>query len=612
MAAPSYSSFPKQATRRLRQSTTRLKLTGSTSDQLRALCSAFTGAETRCPRCGDRTTVAPPFDLDQFQCPLCATDLHPFVWIEDSLVDLAAMREVLSGIHQDSRVAPKILEFMLAQEDRGPRLEALLHAPTIAAHALVACVRPAERITPWWAILSVLHPGILIGAVLAHASVVRERLREEGEDLLQNSLSRSSFDPTFLPKFVGRLCIDQALQRLDLGNGWPDVLNGGAEAYRALGGYEASRWSLVVDRRNRLDAQKSTQVRSTDFAAAVVQEVAQAAALDDAIVRDRHCVILQRLNGLPMGSPLIKDDDVTIDESLASPRRRYVRVPTYVLETVNLSNGQVQWSCLRSQDHGPLIGIRWTTVNRAAWGRGVHLGANVSTDADAALESKAKAKALAEIEGSVLAKMWASIPQSLKVYLFSTAIVGSLWVAGYIWWDGLAVEVFGRIGVVFILGLTWWAQIANRGNPLPRVLWATGDLDYREQTARRVQDAFDRVAQFWRTFDYSAPASLSAVLAVDRRSDRLDSESGAFAVHCQDRLIQDAVVTVAERHNIDMSEFKEGIQQINNYGVIASSITGPVAAGDGAQATEQKSLIEKVQTAVGTAVKGPERKAAAS
>jgi hypothetical protein len=459
---------------------------------------------------------------------------------------------------------------------------------------MVSCARGAELRTPWWAIFGVVQPALLLGALMAHRSARKKRQLEERDDLLCGPLGHEAFDPRAVPQLGRRAPQDRALERLDLSSGWPETVNGGVEAYLALGGQEASSWSLVVDTRKRVDRHRTVDICAESFAQELIGVVVDSER-DGDILRSQRSITLQRLNSLPADSPLTRlEPGATGTGTAQSPRRRHVRTSSHVLETVNLGTGQVEWSCAYAQSHGALLGVRWTTFHRPAWGRGVRVNFKL-INADSALEQRDKVKALQDIDGSETSKLLALIPGPLIVYMVATAIFAAMWGAA-MWWAGdesATLEVAGRVVFAVAILLAWLVERGARYSFLPDEVSRLGDLDGPKSTARRLQSAFDRIARFWRTFDYSAQLPLSAKLRTFNGGDRLDDEKAAFAVHCQDRLIQEAFVTVAEQHNIDMSEFKEGIPQINNYGVIASHIHGPVATGDGAQATQSKTIREK-------------------
>jgi len=586
---------------------TRIRMDGNPAEVLKALCSPFDAVETRCPECRERASIQAPFNLDIFACTRCGAEMYPYVWIEDCLVDLNGMREVLAAIHYEPRVARAALSSLRADSGRGAPLEPLLHSPTVAAHAIVSCtVAAGSQFTPW-TLLGVLHPGLF--AAIGPIQLAREKFGAKGvaERLLASSLSRQSFDPRSFPDFQPNSNTIRVLERLNLRGSWPGTLYGGAESYGALGARESSSWSLVFDRREQLDGRATVDVHSADIVADIVSTVVNSDP-DKDVVRSERQLVLARINDLPVDSSTRQRllSDGTPDQG--SPRARRVCTPSRVLETVNLSTGDVDWSCLRAQDQGPMIGVRWATFHRSAWARGVSLR-DKFIDPAQTIAAEAERKAILDAEGGILEQWSDAIPAWIKrAFLFVTmsmvawlALSVPLGIASFAL--DSAPQYAVRVAFAGLLGTMWWARHKAIRNPFPQVFWDPKQLSRQEAKARRIEDIRTRIAKLWRNFDYSAPRPISTDLGAVRVADRLDRESAAFAVHCQDRLIQDAMVEVAERHGIDMSKFKENMQQINNYGVIATHIDGPVATGDGATAQQTKSIPEKLGAATRSILK---------
>jgi hypothetical protein len=535
--------------------------------------------------------------------------MYPFVWIDDCLVDLCSMRETLTAIHGDAEVAQATLVALRSEPDRGSTIEPLLHVPTVAAHAIVACTRAAGSQLEWWTLLSILHP-LLLGALPILQRLRSARVHKEDTDtFLQTAFAPGRFDPRAFPPFQPKTNTTQVLQLLNLHGSWPTVLHGGAErASAVLGAAEASSWSLVFDRRERASGKgPAVDVRASTFVAEVVAQVSNSDP-DKDILRTERDLALLRLDSVPLDGPLRHRLTATSKATLQdSPRVRALRTENHIIETVNLSTGAVTWSCLRWQDQGPLMGVRWTTLYRQAWGRGVFVDQR-HVDPSKELAAEAERKAILDAEGSFLERWSELMPIWLKQSLFAAT---SLFLGWFMLCGALAQEPLAfdsvllnviRAAFVLLLGTTAWLRYRSTRNPFPAMLWQTKELSVQGAKARRIAEIRRTIAKLWRTFDYSARLPVSAKLGARSTPDRLDNEARAFAIHCQDRLIQEAVVDVAETHGIDMSKFKEGIQQINNYGVIASKIDGPVATGDGASAHQNKSLPEKVGAAVGRTI----------
>ncbi len=583
---------------------THFRLDGEPLEMLKRLCEPFNRVETRCTECGEPASVSPPFNLDRFACGNCGAEMYPFVWVDDCLVDLNGMRELLAAIHTNAAVAPKALRGLKTEGDRGLPVEPLLHVATIAAHSVVACTRAAGPQLAWWTLAGVLHPGLL--GALGFVQFGRERHVEKEviDRLLLAELSRSSFDPRVLPPFQPNKNTGRLLKQLYLSGGWPRALLGGAESYGVFGATEQSTWSLVFDRRERTDGGVAPRISSSDFVAQVAAEVVNSER-DRDIIRTEHSLALARVNDLPADSPLrehLIQSDGSQDQS--SPLARRVSTPARIIETVNLSTGHVEWSVMRSQDQGPMLGVRWSTFHRSAWARGVGVDGNV-VDPSRALAAEAERKAILEAEGNFFEQLSEAIPPWVK----SASMLIPIFFAAWIWLSVAtgASSPFGtdspelngvRGAFALLWGLVWWSRYKKRRNPFPLEFWTPKELGWIRAKAQRIENIRKSISKLWRNFDYSPKWPISRQLGAIRGDDRLDREQAAFAVHCEDRLIQDAIIDVGERHGIDMSKFKEGIQQINNYGVIASKIDGPVAAGDGATANQTTSIPGKIQAAV--------------
>lgn len=594
----------------------RFRLDGSPLEALRSMCGPLSEAQTRCPQCHESAIARPPFNLDEFRCPSCSAEMYPFVWIGDALVDLRAMRETLAAVHADASVARAALLALRTEQDRGSPIEALLHVPTIAAHAIVACTRAVAPQLEWWTFAGVLHPGLFGGLWVLQLLKEVHRRQQHVETHLSGYLAAASFDPLAFPNFEVNQHTSRVLAQLDLHRSWPVCLQGGAEAYATLGAHEASTWSLVLDRRERTNGHAgNADIDSQSFVDEVASEVIDSER-DRDIIRTERRLSLVRLNDVPLESGLRKralaGNGSVYDES---PALRRICTRNHVIETVNLSTGGVLWSCVRSQDQGPLLGVRWATFYRRPWGRGVEVNGRY-VDPARALAAAAERKAILEVESPWVAHLsdfvpvWASRSIAVAWLIFTGWVVLSVAVGAEPF--SMSSEPLNVARILFcgLLLTACWRRYKARRNPFPTEFWQPKELALQLRTARRVQDARVAIAKLWRRFDYSAPTPASVQLSVLRTHDRLDHEAMQFAVHCQDRLIQDAFIDTAERHGIDMSKFKEGLQQITNYGVIAAHIEGPVAAGANATAqssekskdgSRQSILKKKHQTQAGAA-----------
>jgi hypothetical protein len=481
-----------------------------------------------------------------------------------------------------------VLVALRLEEGRGTRLEPLLHVETVAAHATVALARAAQPQLAWWTAAGIVHPGLFGALWIWQLAMARYKDRKVVEQLLETQLSRGSFDPRFFPPFQISEHAASIFARLDFGNGWPEILYGGAESCSALGAREASAWSLLFDRRKRLHGHNASPMRTDSLVADVVADVVASDA-DVDVLRTQRDLVLARVNDLPVDSPLREDLAQNSAGSQNSPRARRVATPNRVIETANLSNGDVEWSCVRSQDQGPMMGIRWVTYHRSAWGRGVYSnGRHVNPASHLAAE--AARKAILDAEGPLLDQLQDAIPSWVKGSLVATGAFLAAWFylcaaleASPLGFESGPMNVI-RVAVALGLGFGWWRKRKSIRNPAPKELWESNELSWEAAKTRRIEKIKARISKLFRNFDYAPLMPVSCSFGAIKNADRLDLERAAFAVACQDRLIQNAIVEVAERNGIDMSEFKEGLQQINNYGVIASNIHGPVAAGDSASA----------------------------
>lgn len=527
--------------------------------------------------------------LTAFACPRCTATIHPFVWVHGTPIDLVGMRETLAAIHYDVRVAEEILRALRREETRTAPIEPFLHVPTLVAHALVACLCSAPAPLPPWVWLGVVHPGVFGPLYFASRAVSSKRREAAREALITGSLSSSCFEPGAVPEVPENAYASHVVAALDLSDGWPDVAFGGLEAYRALGAVEKSTWSVVVDRRERLDKRRQDPVvlEPSEFVEGVVRHVVEAEHDSDTQTIPRRLTVV-RSSELPTSTRY--DYTPTLTVTSTSPRTRSAVVLNHVIETLNFSGGDVTWSWLRPQSRGPLTGVRWITFHRQCWGHGVFInGKHIDPDrelADAA-ERKAIAEALADRPTRFLMKM----PVELRAFLASAMVISPLWfvtsqmfartpLAGGFEWGA-------RLIVATLLVAAIWIAHKRRKNPFPRSFWPDCDVSFAENQLRLTMAVRCRIQRAWGRLARRSPVPLSQVLGVLRPVDLLDREAAVFAVYCQDRLIQDAIAAVAEEHGIDVAKFREGVSHVTNYGVIAGNIDGPVATGASAKA-EQK------------------------
>ncbi|HKU38497.1 MAG TPA: hypothetical protein VJR89_10130, partial [Polyangiales bacterium] len=488
------------------------------------MCKPFDAAETRCPQCRSTSQIAPPFNLDYFECPRCRAALYPFVWIDGCLVDLVGMNELLSAIHFDAEVARGVLSALRMEKGRGERLEPLLHVETLAAHALVALARAATPQLTWWTTAGMLHPGLFGSLWVAQLAKAKYDNKKVVEKLLVTDLSRERFDPRVFPPFQASARTVRVLDRLDFGTGWPEVLYGGAESCAALGTREASAWSLLIDRRKRLTGKAATRVRTEPFVAEVVSQVVSSER-DVDVLRSERELVLARVNELPTNSPL-RAGLAQIKGTVApnSPRARRVATLNRVIESANLSNGDVDWSCVRSQDQGPMMGVRWVTYHRSAWGRGVFLK-DRQINPSAHLAAEAERKAILDEEGNIVDQMLEAIPAWLK----ATGLVTIAFLMGWTWLS-TAVEAnpfafdsppLNGARALFALGLavTWWRRRKALRNPFPEEFWEPSQLNWEQAKARRIDEIKTRISKLWRKFDHAPRLPISTSFGATKIPD---------------------------------------------------------------------------------------------
>jgi hypothetical protein len=445
----------------------------------------------------------------------------------------------------------------------------------------------------------VLFPPVLgVAPVAWNVHRVAKKNRDT-ERLLRGPLSRATFDPTVIPDLPRETDVQSVYGRLDVEQRWtPVVYARGFDGYSAFGSNEASDWSTVVDRRERAGGVQGAPVplELDTFVADIVHEVVSNDE-EVSVVRTARDLALVRRNSLPESVPAF--DNAMAQQAhlpfrpnaILPPRLQQAVVMNQVIESVNLENGAIVWSVVRWRSQGPLLGVQWVTFIRSSPASGVYLGGKyINPDND--LREKEEAAKVIDEAGSFGEWVTHHVPKWCWTIVFLVPILCGIW--GLLWATSFGtIEVWGRVSYVALL--VWWALHAwwVGRRPFPRALWPSRNLWWTERRERRKQRVRDAVRKAWKVFDYSSPMPVSKTHGAIMLLDRLDREANRFLTYCQDRLIQDAIIRVAERHGIDMAKFKEGIQQINNYGVIASHIDGPVAAGNNATA--------KASTATNTA-----------
>lgn len=119
-------------------------------------------------------------------------------------------------------------------------------------------------------------------------------------------------------------------------------------------------------------------------------------------------------------------------------------------------------------------------------------------------------------------------------------------------------------------------RVDRRRDPLPRELQSD---KWQDRMAEAVIEAS------WRQFDRSPTRGVTGTFGPASIHHGVLADEIDFALHTHNEILLTAIIEEAESRGINMKEFKDHVFELNNFGVIASEIHGPVATGSRAQAT---------------------------
>ena len=581
---------------------------------LPALLDRLRVVEVDCPACGRRSPCEAPFDLVDFACPKCRSHLYPFARIRGGdVVDLNNMRELLAASFVDSHAASELLERLYVSKHEGRPTEALIDRGVVVAHAIANRLRHTRPAAPWYLWLAgVVHPALGVIwpalALVAHHDKATANARA-----LEGPLSPRHFDPCTVPAVPSLPQLEAVLRQTAPDAGWNEVLETD-DLGTALGANRGSSWSLTVDRADRCEGwgDEVSDVNDEQLVAEVVSKVVNGTRSEDTARRLRRVTMLNR-NRLPSGAVVPSFDDAL--EKRGDVRSRDGMRPLWGVETLDYSSGRVVWSFVRSSRQGHLSAIQWQTFVRKCPGRGAYFSGR-HVDADDALLVPLNERAEREVESTWLERLqldlrrprWlAPLVILVLAYWYACVMVANSF-------ENVDVQNWFRATFAALALASGWRQYHLRRRPFPHRYWSYRDLPSGARAERRRTEIHNWVQNKLRRLEHNAQPSAFGKHGALRQAQSLDAQDEAFHVYAQDRALQDAVIEVAESHGIDMSKFKEGLQQINNYGVIAGSIAGPVATGPSAQAnakteSSRKSILPAVLRRGHTP--GPQQRSAA-
>jgi hypothetical protein len=565
---------------------------------LEALLEPLKAITLTCPICAQVSPVAPPFDLLKFQCPNCKTHLYPLVQVHERTLDLLELRALIVSAYHSYSVCSAALEAMSKRPSKGRSIDPQLVRKPVAAHCLSAAIRHTHGLIHIpAALLGIVHPVFLGWIPIAIESSKKERrdttLRSA---LLEGPLSLRAFDPSGLPWDTDHALIAETVEKLALEDGATDVLFApGFEGLYAFGSEERS-WTIALDKRKSLDERHEERVSAgaDAFTASVAKEFAAIASGQDATCRSVQRLILVDGRNLIKDHPLIKAgtpvervEDGIVREAVRDPGFLDHVTPYMILESRDYGSGAITRSFLRCEVQGPLIAARWTTLIRQPAAQAVYLHGDLVDPDSAAVERRIREETMRQY-GSISEKVSRMVPSWVVAATFTGVLSSLLWygIASVL---GAQVEIVGRAAYAVLWALAIMASIRRKRKPFPRTLWRDSQFSWSELRQRRKERLAEEIRREVAKFDYSSSETLEDLPGV-KVMDRLGQMRVTWNVYAHDRLVQEAVLSVAESLGFDTSEYKKGIQQINNYGVMAERIEGPVAAGRGAKVDVREML----------------------
>lgn len=542
------------------------------------LAEAFAGLKFSCTHCRAISDVVPPFDLEHFTCAECGVESHPFVQQGGQTLDLRYLRELMVACYHRKNVARGVLVQSARRGRRGRPWDAQIKPSVVVAHALAAYIHHRRiHITTASFLCSMFLPFVHI---FAHF-IYREDLKDQASAWIKTGpCSLRRFDPRrlFSPAIL------EAIRTKHIA--WPDLdaQGVGSRAYpvdtwsRYLDGIgePAAAWNISIDRSKTLDEtiQSPVPLLEQDFAAKVAEASAATLERDSTLTARARRVLLyrQNLSDLPFSQlKLLDREDFpepfwSDEQCRAVLKRKTVRTldvhPLYCIESCDHRTGIVYNTCISVSSIASLTSVRWRLF---CWGPS---DAGIR-DEKGHLDASERKLCSAEIRASDV---------DLRTIL--CVACGFAYIALWIWLTATtATPVFDYLlfcaySFVSAVGMSILAEY-HLGNTLPR------ELRDPKQHKRMAAEAIEAS---WRQLDRSPTRGVTGTFGPASVHEGILADEVDFALHAHNEAVLAAILVRAEAMGIDMKEFKEHVFELNNFGVIASEIHGPVAAGTNARA----------------------------
>lgn len=547
----------------------------------RQLQRAFVGLTFTCTFCRVTKAVGPPFNLIHFACGVCGKVSHPFVKRGEQILDLRYLRELLISCYHTFNTARGVLIQASRRHQRGRPWDAQILRAVIIPHAMDAFAHHRR--------LHISVAFILAGAVVPFVHLFQhryqlltrnDRLRAWIKD---GQFSLSAFDPRHLlaPEFIIRAEPDPDIFWADL----EPTEDSGTVVHRidqrshSLDGMgePASSWNIAIDRSCTLPTPApAVSMVDGEFSTRVASRACEALSQGPTLTCARREVVFCRSElsdsalgprGLfdAQGFPEPRWTDHQYRRILDCHEIRTLEVePLQILESCDHRTGIVYHTCIRVSSLANLTSVRWRVF---CWG---------PSDAGIRDDQGELDRTERELCDAEIAERKPSLMRILGglmgLVLASPAI---LWIV----MTGAVAPLYVFLcGVSFLSALFMAGLAAHRNaNSLPREV-----LRGQKWQDRMAEAAIEAS---WRQLDRSALRGITGVYGpASIQHDWLVDEVD-FTLHAHNEILLDAIIDEAESMGIDMKEFKDHVFELNNFGVIASQINGPVAAGANSRAS---------------------------
>jgi hypothetical protein len=541
--------------------------------------SRFEGLNFTCTHCRVTSPVAPPFNLSYFACAQCGVVSHPFVEQDGQTLDLRYLRELLVACYHDESIASGVLIQSARRGRRGRPWDAQVKLTVVVAHALLAYAHHRRIHISGMSIIGGIFVPFL--HMLSHYYARGEQKEELRKWTKVGPLSPTAFDPRrpFAPDALNRaqlhpvfwsdLSVQPPDTRVYYVDHWTRYLDGIGEP--------ASIWNISIDRACSIDdaRPKPIPVVDAEFAKQVAERATLALSRDSTFTCRPQRVILCRsdLSGPPFLQKELLDTDSypkptwTHEQSRAILDSHVVRtLEVHSLQTIQSCDhrtGIVYNTCISVSSLASLTSVRWRLY---CWGpsdagiRNVH----------GHLDKSEREMCSAEIKSNKLG--FGIVFDALPAIAYIIVLIMLM----------LANE--SRVTIYVFLCLVSFAHVLvfsgqrvdRRRDPLPRELQSD---KWQDRMAEAVIEAS------WRQFDRSPTRGVTGTFGPASIHHGVLADEIDFALHTHNEILLTAIIEEAESRGINMKEFKDHVFELNNFGVIASEIHGPVATGSRAQAT---------------------------